>query len=152
MKKSKIKRDADGFFVDTSAGRMRSEEVGGLAKFAQDIEENRPKPPQVFLAAWKDGVRLAGESFFNVRTGTIEVATHIDELRPNLDAITASLGTLSPSERDFLLSLYQFFSDSTVRDLCKEHDYPMPSLADIATFDAKYRSVILRLLDSYNGW
>lgn len=152
MKKNKIERDGDSFYVDTSAGRMRSDEVGGLVNIAQSIEENQPKPPQFFLAAWQDGVRLAGESFFKVRSDTVESATHIDQLRPDLEIITASLGTLSPGERDFLLSLYQFFNDSSVRDLCNNAGYPMPSLTDIATLDAKHRSVILRLIDSYNGW
>lgn len=138
MKKDKIVRDSSSYYVGTSAGRLRAGEVGGLAKIAVDIEDNRPKPPQVFLNAWQNAVYLAGESFFEIRSETFETATYIDQLQTNIEIITASSGTLSPRERKFLLSLYQFYSDSTVRDLCAEYSYPFPSLADIATFDSKY--------------
>jgi len=152
MKKPSIKRDSKGFYVDTHAGRLRSEEIGGVEEIAHDIEQNKPRPPEEFLAAWKDGVTLAGEHFFNVRSNTVSSATDREDLRPNLDVITASLGGISPGERVFVLALYQFFSDSTVRDLCAEYGFDFPTLADIATMDASRKAVITRLIHAYNGW
>ena len=99
-----------------------------------------------------NGVRLAGESFIKVSSETVEAATQIDQLRPDLEIVTASLDTQSPEERDFILSLCQFLSDSTLRNLCKHYGDPMPSLTDIAILDVKHRSVIIRLIDSYNSW
>lgn len=114
--------------------------------------ENKKTRSDEFLAAWKSGVSYAGEHLFKIRSASAEVATDKDDLRPDLDVITASLGTLSPGERVFILSLYQFFSDSTVRDLCVEHEIDMPTLADIANMDAGRRSVIVGLINSYSGW
>ena len=152
MKKPQIKRDGEKFYVDTSAGRVSADEVGGLSKLAMRIEENRPRPPEEFLAAWQDGIRLAGEHLYQIQSDSVESATDRDQLRPDHEVIVASLGGMSPSQGVFVLSLDQFFSDSTVRDLCDELEYPFPSLTDIANLDAQYRSAILRLLSSYSGW
>lgn len=152
MKKTKVLRDSESFYVDTYAGRLRSDEVGTIEALADEIEQNKPCPPEVFLAAWKDGVSLAGEHFFNIRSESVSTATDRDELRPDLEKITASLGVLSPGERVFVLSLYQFFSDSTVRELCTEHGYDFPTLADIAILDAPRKAVITRLIHAYSGW
>lgn len=152
MKKTTIQRDSKGFYVDTHTGRLRSEEVGGIEELAHEIEQNKPRPPEEFLAAWKDGVTLAGEHFFNIRSNTVCSATDREELLPNLEAITATLGAISSGERIFILSLYQFFCDSTVRDLCAENDFDFPTLVDVATLDASRTAVITRLIHSYNGW
>lgn len=152
MKKPTIRHDGSKFYADTHAGRIVSDEVGALDKIAMAIEENKPQPPHEFLAAWKDGVRLAGMNLFEVKSETLEAATHIDQLRPNEEAIAGSLGVMSQYECVFILSLLQFFSDSTARELCEEIDCPLPSLAEIANMDAKHRAIIVRLISSYNGW
>ncbi len=152
MKKSKVLRDNESFYVDTHAGRLRSDEVGAIEELAKNIEQNIPCPPEEFLAAWKDGVSLAGEQLFTIRSESVSAATNIDELRPDLEIITASLGVLSPGERVFVLSLYQFFCDATVRDLCAEYGFDVPTLADIANLDVSRRTIITRLIHTYNGW
>ena len=151
MKKPDVKRDGDGFYVDTHAGRLRGEEIGALEELSDKIEHNKPRPDK-FLAAWIDGVQLAGKHFFKVRSDTVESATDKDDLRPDLEAITSSLGVISPGERVFVLSMYQFFSDSTVRNLCVEYEFEFPTLADIANLDVSHRTVISRLIESYYGW
>lgn len=95
---------------------------------------------------------MAGEHLINVQSESVESATNIDQLRPDLKVIKASIGTMSPGERLFILSLYQFFNDSTVQELCKEFDCSYPSLPDIANLDTDHRVLILRLVDSYRGW
>lgn len=152
MKKPQIKRDGDKFYVDTSAGRLSGDEVGDLQELAMKIEQNRPRPPEEFLVAWKEGVWLAGPPLFTVRCDKVDAATEKDQLRPDLEVITASLGGMSPGERVFILSLYQFFSDSTVVELSAELGYPFPTLADIASMDSQRRAVIARLLETYSGW
>jgi len=85
MKKSKVLRDNESFYVDTHAGRLRSDEVGAIEELAKNIEQNIPCPPEEFLAAWKDGVSLAGEQLFTIRSESVSAARNIDELRPDLD-------------------------------------------------------------------
>ena len=152
MKRPKVKRDSESFYIDTPGGRIRSDEVGAIEAYLDQREQRAPGSAVVFLAAWKEGVVLAGERFFNVKSATPRAATDRDQLRPNLEMIQASLDVLSPGESVFLLSLYQFFSDSTVRDLCAESGVQMPSLVDIANLDTKRQSVITRLICSYGGW
>lgn len=151
MKKPSVERDSDGFYVDTHAGRLRGDEVGSLEELSDKIEQNMPRPEE-FLEAWKDGVSLAGSNYFKIRSDSVESATDKDELRPDLEVITSCLGAISPGERVFLLSMYQFFSDSTVRDLCVEFGFEFPTLADIANLDFSHRTIISRLIDSYCGW
>ena len=151
MKKPHTQRDEGKFFVDTANDRLSGHDADALAELAIKMEYNQPIPGE-FLAAWKDGVRLAGEHLFRVRSDSVESAADKDDLRPDLDVITASLGGISPGERVFILSMYQFFSDSTVRDLCVELGYDFPTLADIANLDISHRTVLTRLIDSYSGW
>ena len=151
MKKADSRREDGKRFVETENGRLSDHDADALAEVAIKMEYNHPIPGE-FLAAWKDGVRLAGEHLFRIRSDSVESATDREDLRPDLEIITASLGAISPGERVFILSMYQFFSDSTVRDLCMEFGYDFPTLADIANLDIPRRTVITRLIDSYAGW
>lgn len=112
MKKPDIQQEDGKFFIDTDNGRLSGYDADALAELANKMEYDRPIPGE-FLAAWKDGVRLAGEHLFRVRSDSVESATDREDLRPDLDVITASLGGISPGERVFILSMYQFFSDYT---------------------------------------
>ena len=101
MKRPDVLRDSESFYIDTPGGRVRSDEVGGIEAYLDHLEQRVPGSATEFLAAWREGVVLAGERFFHIDSGTPDAATDRQELRPNLEMIQASLGAVSPSECNF---------------------------------------------------
>lgn len=115
------------------------------------VDQSGPGP-EYFLEAWKEGVEIAGQNFFIVKSGSVEGADDRDDLRPNLEVVESSIGVLSPGERVFILSMYQFFCASDVVRMCSETGIEFPTLTDVSYMDSKRRKVITRLIESYSGW
>jgi hypothetical protein len=63
-----------------------------------------------FLAAWKRGVRLAGERCFDITAASVDRATDKDQLRPSWDYVEVHLLDRSRGEAAFLAALCSFFN------------------------------------------
>jgi hypothetical protein len=104
-----------------------------------------------FLAAWKRGVRLAGERCFDITAATVERATDKDQLRPSWDHVEAHLLDRSRGEAAFLAALCAFFNSHWGQALLERAGYP--NLCDLAgTLDAERSAVITELFLNYKGW
>ena len=106
---------------------------------------------QKFLANWKEGVVLAGERFFKIKSKDIESATDKDELAPNYEVIKDDFGVLSHGEKVMLALMYSFYDPECGQELLV--DANAANFVDaIMLMDDKSKAVILGLLDSHNGW
>lgn len=114
---------------------------------AAELEKQKPAK---FLKAWKQGIKLVGEEFFNI-TSTVDTATHIDELRPNKEMLEQNLYRLSTGQALFLAAMYSFF-DSQDGQLFLEQ-LERPNICDIASrLEKEYLEIILVLMANYHGW
>jgi hypothetical protein len=106
---------------------------------------------QRFLEAWKRGIALIGPRFFEVKSSSIESATHKNELRPDWHVIEESLGVLSRGEAVFLAAMYSFYNAECGQILLTEAGHP--NICDIASkLDREHAEVIAELLLTYAGW
>lgn len=104
-----------------------------------------------FLDAWKRGVRLAGESCFEVTASSVENATDKEQLRPRWDYVEAYLMDRSKGEAAFLAALCSFFNSHWGQALLERAGYP--NLCDLAAkLDAERAGIIAALFLSYYGW
>ena len=105
----------------------------------------------LFLAAWKRGVRLAGERCFDITAASVDCAMDKDQLRTSWDYVEAHLLDRSRGEAAFLAALCSFFNSHWGQALLERAGYP--NLCDLAaTFDAQHAAVIAELFCSYEGW
>jgi len=101
-----------------------------------------------FLAAWKEGVKIAGRSWFSNCGVDLDTITSKWDLVPQYEKINESVGYLSEGERVFLLAMYSFYNSSM-----RFHDFgPANPGALAAGLDEKRRRVLADLLISYTGW
>ena len=120
---------------------------------ARNVEpEGQWGPRQArFLAAWKRGVRLAGERCFDITAANVDRATDKDQLRPSWDYIEAHLLDRSRGEAAFLAALCSFFNRHWGQALLERAGYP--NLCDLAaTLDAERSAVVTELFLNYQGW
>lgn len=107
--------------------------------------------PDDFFLAWKQGVELAGVSFFGDGTSAgLAAATSKWDLVPDLPLIAEALGAMSSGERVFIAAMTSFYnSHDSAQLLC---DAGVEGLADLGRLDRRRRQVIATLLLSYTGW
>ena len=104
-----------------------------------------------FLAAWKRGVRLAGERCFDITAASVDRATDKDQLRPSWDYIEFHLLDRSRGEAAFLAALCSFFNSHWGQALLERAGFP--NLCDLAaTLDAERSAVVTELFLNYQGW
>jgi hypothetical protein len=104
-----------------------------------------------FLAAWKRGVQLAGESCFDITAISVDRATDKDQLRPRWDHVEETLLHRSRGDAAFLAALCTFFNSHWGQALLERAG--APNLRDLAvTLDAERAAVIAELFRTYPGW
>lgn len=104
-----------------------------------------------FLAAWKRGVRLAGEHYFRREAPTVDAATHKHQLAPDGELIEASLGGRSRGQAAFLAAMCSFYDATWGQTLLVRAGYP--NLCDLAAkLESPYADVIAELFLNYPGW
>ena len=120
---------------------------------ARNVEpEGQWEPRQArFLAAWKRGVRLAGERCFDITAASVDRATDKDQLRPSCDYVEVHLLDRSRGEAAFLAALCSFFNSHWGQALLERAGFP--NLCDLAaTLDAERSAVVTELFLNYQGW
>ena len=110
------------------------------------------KRPPEFLAAWREAVELIGPALFKIKFESVDTAMSKDALRPDFDAFTAAIGSMSSGQQIFAIAVYQFFSDTDALSLCEQCGLRHISMPEIANLSDHYRNIIIRLLNSYIGW
>lgn len=109
------------------------------------------RSPTAFFITWRQGVRLAGMYYFGDGTAEgYDRADCLDDLSPNLERISHSLGVLSSGERIFLAAMVSFYNAQDGGKLLGE--VGVQGLADLCRLDMKRRQIIATLLLSYEGW
>ena len=107
----------------------------------------------LFLDAWKRGVKLAGEAWFEVTVASVDAATHVNQLRPDWERMPVAMRTGTWAERQFIACLFSFYNDDRVDEIQRAQRarrYPFGRLA--IRIDSDRRAVLADLLDSYRGW
>lgn len=77
--------------------------------YLEKAHEQRALAPARFLAAWKEGVKLVGAEFFNVKSTTVDAATDKWQLTPNLEFIQKAAGGYSHGKQVLLALMYSFY-------------------------------------------
>lgn len=104
-----------------------------------------------FLVAWKSGVQLAGEAYFNITAESVEAAHDKGQLQPNWEVIQDAIGRISAGQGAFLAAMYSFYNPDDGQKLLEAAGYP--NLADLASkLDPEYAEVIAALFLNYHGW
>lgn len=104
-----------------------------------------------FLLAWKSGVLLAGEQYFNITAESVEAAHDKWQLKPNWEVIQNSIGCISAGQGALLAAMYSFYNPDDGQKLLAAAGYP--NLADLASkLDPEYAEVIAALFLNYHGW
>ncbi|MHC8334091.1 hypothetical protein [Pseudomonas sp. LB3P25] len=104
-----------------------------------------------FLYAWKQGVAIAGPTFFGDGTQTgLNRATCRWDLRPNLRTINSAISILSDNERVFLAALVSFYDADEGSALLKQ--VGIRGFADLVVLDPERRDVIASLVMHHHGW
>ncbi|MDR6610545.1 hypothetical protein [Pseudomonas synxantha] len=104
-----------------------------------------------FLYAWKQGVALAGPTYFG--DGTHMGLNHANcrwDLRPDLLMINNAINVLSDNERIFLAALVSFYDTDEGSVLLKQAG--VRGLADLGVLDPERRAVISSLVLHHHGW
>ena len=126
---------------------MRAPAGARYADLKGQLEQRQAR----FLAAWKRGVRLAGERCFDITAANVDRATDKDQLRPSWDYVEVHLLDRSQGEAAFLAALCSFFNSHWGQALLERAGYP--NLCDLAgTLDAERSVVITELFLNYQGW
>lgn len=104
-----------------------------------------------FLFAWKQGVSLAGPTYFGDGTKTgFDKSNCRWDLRPNLLMINNAIDVLSTNERIFLAALVSFYDTEEGSALLNR--VGIRGLADLGLLDLERRDVIASLIMHYHGW
>ncbi|WP_454868429.1 hypothetical protein [Pseudomonas farris] len=104
-----------------------------------------------FLYAWKQGVALAGPTFFGDGTQVgLNNANCRWDLRPNLLMINNAISVLSDNERIFLAALVSFYDTEAGGALLNQ--VGVRGLADFGVLDPERRDVIASLVIHHHGW
>lgn len=111
-------------------------------------EKHYNEKPAKFLAAWKRGVKLAGEGYFNI-IGTVDDATDKNQLRPNHRAIERALRCVSRGEAAFLAGMYSFYNAYDGQRYLEQTNNP--NITDLACLDREYVEIISELFLNYTG-
>ncbi len=116
-----------------------------------ELESEQAQRQARFLAAWKRGMRLAGERCFDITAVSVDRAADKDQLRPSWDAVEVHLLDRSRGEAAFLAALCSFFNSEWGQALLERAGYP--NLCDLAaTLDAERSAVVAELFLNYQGW
>lgn len=110
--------------------------------------------PKRFFKAWREGVALAGVSFFGDGSKAgFQAATDKNDLAPNMEAVKEALGVLSGGERTFLVAMYSFYNSRTAADMWSENFTSPDNIGEtISGLDLARRRVLAELTLTYTGW
>ena len=104
-----------------------------------------------FLYAWKQGVALAGPTYFGDCTkNSVQHAKCRCDLRPDLLVINHSFQVLSTNERIFLAAMVSFYDPVEGNALLNQVGFL--GLANLGPLDQERRDVIASLVMHYHGW
>ena len=104
-----------------------------------------------FLEYWKKGVHLAGDQFFDIKSGDIDSANDKEQLVPSFNFIKDIFGSLSHGEKIMVGLLYSFYDPEEGQVLLTEAN--AANFVDAISFlDDQRKEVILGLLANHSGW
>ncbi|MGF6513081.1 hypothetical protein ABH912_000547 [Pseudomonas sp. BT76 TE3572] len=104
-----------------------------------------------FLYAWKQGVALAGPTYFGDCTkNSVENAKCRWDLRPDLLMINHSFHVLSTNERIFLAAMVSFYDTYEGSALFKHVGFL--GFANLGPLDQARRDVIASLIMHFHSW
>lgn len=120
-----------------------------IKKIGEANELEKQKPAN-FLKAWKQGIKLAGESYFTIKDD-LEKATDKNQLCPDYEKINKSLLSIGTNQATFLAVLYSFYNGHDGQQLLEQLN--RPNISDIAAYLEKEQlDVVLALMANYQGW
>jgi hypothetical protein len=134
-------------------------EQAAMSKVLQQMERVRQHytmAPQVFLDAWKEGVKMAGPRLFTAERGYIKPQQVDDaqdkwQLIPDLAAIRHYTSTCSVSEGVFIGALVTFYNNELGAEILERFCYS--GIGGIANrLELAQVEVITRLMLNHTGW
>lgn len=142
--------------MNNSFSKYREEkvqkEIKGKAHDALvKIKNNSEHAPRNFLEAWKDGIKIVGEEFFNIKSDTVDAATNKWQLAPNLEFIQQSSGGYSHGTQVLLALMYSYYDPDEGQKLLERFGTPN-FITALAVLDIKGTEIITTLWLNYTGW
>lgn len=104
-----------------------------------------------FLDAWKDGLQLAGVSFFGCQAGRPADAVHWHQLTPKLDVMRRELPNRAQADAAFAAAMASFYNAEEGHKLMTRAG--CHSFGGLATLlDIRRRAILACLLVNFRGW
>lgn len=104
-----------------------------------------------FLAAWKNGVEIAGTGLFGCQARSPQEATHWRQLAPKLDVMRKQLPNRSQADAVFAAAMASFFNPAEGHKLMTK--VGAPEFGSLTTvLDRRRRSILAVLLINFGGW
>lgn len=116
----------------------------------RQAEKDKIENPKRFLEAWKQGIKLVGEQYFEIKSN-VDSATDKWDLKPKHEIIERSLFQLSKGQAILLAVMYSFYNSEEGQLYLEQ--LGRPNISDIAAhLDKEYLEVIAKLFVNYSGW
>ncbi len=134
--------------------RKAKAEQGKESRAYNLLEQSREHSkiaPQVFLEAWKKGIKLVGVEFFTIKSDTIDSATDKWQLAPNFEFIQKASGGYSHSKQVLLALMYSFYDPEEGQQLLERFGTPN-FVSALTLLDFESTDIIVTLWLHYTGW
>jgi uncharacterized membrane-anchored protein YhcB (DUF1043 family) len=151
---NKFKKDDDKTPLNFNQYRKEKAKKEMENKIYRDLEKvskHSQLSAQNFLEAWKEGIKLVGTEFFNIKSDTVDSATEKWLLAPNLEFIQKASPSYSHGKQVLLALMYSFYDSQEGQELLERCN--TPNLVDaLGVLDFEGREIIAKLWLNYAGW
>lgn len=116
----------------------------------EKVRELNAHADERFLAAWKQGVKLLGTQFFDVK-GNVDETTEKWQLAPNIVFINETIDGYSHGQQVLLGLMCSFYNSEDGQEILEKAG--AANLVDaLGIIDLKGREIIAELWLNYTGW
>ncbi|HGU7213685.1 hypothetical protein [Fluoribacter dumoffii] len=106
---------------------------------------------ELFVSAWKKGIKKVGAEFFDIKASSLDMAQKKWQLEPNYQFIKNAIGSYSHGKQVLLGLMYSFYDPECGQELLIQVQSPNFVQA-IFILDEEARNIIAQLWLHHTGW
>ncbi|ANN97210.1 Uncharacterised protein [Legionella pneumophila] len=105
----------------------------------------------LFVTAWKKGIKIVGVEFFNIKASSLDAAEKKWQLEPNYTFIQSAMGGYSHGKQVLLAMMYSFFDPEDGQKFLEKTQTPN-FVQTLSILNPESRQIISELWLHYTGW
>ncbi|HHF0526764.1 TPA: hypothetical protein ACP9FK_003436 [Legionella anisa] len=105
----------------------------------------------LFVTAWKKGIKIVGVEFFNIKASSLDAAEKKWQLEPNYTLIQSAMGGYSHGKQVLLAMMYSFFDPEDGQKFLEKTQTPNFVQA-LSILNPESRQIISELWLHHTGW